>query len=86
MRGREVIDLFLKSNLQGGERQLWGVAASGGGGWVAGRRLNRMLCVLEQGQFKAPVLLGPEPLLRGSRPLWRGGRSSPECTAPLGPP
>lgn len=37
MRGRDVIDLFLKSNLQGGERQLWGVAASGGGG-VGGRQ------------------------------------------------
>ena len=28
---------------------------------VAGRSLNRMLCVLKQGQFKAPALLGPEP-------------------------
>lgn len=25
-----------------------------------------MLCVLKQGQFKAPALLGPEPCLEGS--------------------
>lgn len=48
MRGsEEFIDLFLKPNLQGGEKQLWW----GGRVGVVGRSLNRMLCVLKQGQF-----------------------------------
>lgn len=52
---------------------------------VAGRSLNRMLCVLKQGQFKAPYLLGPEPWLGGSFLYGEVTGLPQNAHSPLGP-